>query len=323
MENPPECRRSDWTELTLLATISLPKSAHDHTGGTLVSSYAKPGVLVETDWVAEHLNAPGIKLIEVDVDTAAYDEGHPAGAIGVNWTSQLQDQVRRDVLSKGQLEQLLGSAGVRNSDTIIAYGDNNNWFAAYFYWLLKMYGHEDVRIMNGGRKKWLAEGRLVTTERPNVPATTYTAHPRNEALRARRDAVLAHLGHDGKALVDVRSPQEFSGEIMAPPGLPETAQRGGHIPGAANIPWVQAVRENGTFKSPEELRELYGAKGISADKDVIAYCRIGERSSHTWFVLRELLGFEHVRNYDGSWTEWGSMIDLPVNKPYEGPTKRL
>lgn len=290
-----------------------------------MSGYARPEVLVETDWVAERLTDARVKLIEVDVDTAAYDEGHAPGAIGLNWTTDLQDPLRRDVASQEQIEQVLSQNGVRNSDSVVVFGDNNNWFAAYFYWLLKMYGHEDVRIMNGGRKKWLAEGRPLTTDRPRYQASQYQAAQRNEALRARRDDVLELLSGVGQsvALVDVRSPQEFSGEIMAPPGLPETAQRGGHIPGAANVPWVQATRDDGTFKSAEELRALYGSKGVTPDKEVVAYCRIGERSSHTWFVLRELLGFERVRNYDGSWTEWGSMIDLPVAKPYEGPTKRL
>jgi thiosulfate/3-mercaptopyruvate sulfurtransferase len=274
---------------------------------------AAQDVLVTTDWVAEHGKDAGIKLVEVDVDTNAYDEGHIAGAIGFNWTSQLQDQVRRDVITKADLETLLSDAGISNSDTIILYGDNNNWFAAYAFWVLEMYGHQNLKLMDGGRKKWLDEGKPVTKDATSTSKTSYKASEPNMELRARQRQVEDTLGK--VALVDVRSPAEFTGEILAPPGLLETAQRGGHIPGAANIPWGQAVKEDGTFKSIDDLKALYGGKGVTQDKDVIAYCRIGERSSHTWFVLKHLLDFKNVKNYDGSWTEWGSMVGVPVEKP--------
>ena len=271
---------------------------------------AAEDVLVSTDWVAQHGTDPGIKLVEVDVDTNAYDEGHVAGAVGFNWTSQLQDQVRRDVISKADLERLLSDAGISNSDTIVLYGDNNNWFAAYAFWVLQMYGHQNLKLMDGGRKKWLDENRPITKDAPSITPSNYTASEPNQALRAKQREVFDTLGK--VALVDVRSPAEFSGEILAPPGLLETAQRGGHIPGAANVPWGQAVKEDGTFKSVEDLKALYGGKGVDGSKDVIAYCRIGERSSHTWFVLAELLGVKNVKNYDGSWTEYGALVGVPV-----------
>ena len=277
--------------------------------------YAHPEVLVDTKWVADHLGDPKVKIVEVDVDTSAYETGHITGAIGLDWRKDLQARPIRDLLSKDKLEELLSSKGVGNSDTVLVYGDNNNWFAAWFVWNLKYYGHQDVRLINGGRKKWQDEGRELTTDAPVIKPATYKAGQPDTSIRALRDQVLADLGKAGVALVDVRSPKEYSGELLAPENLPqEGAQRGGHIPGAANIPWGQAVREDGTFKSADDLRELYGSKGVTADKAVIAYCRIGERSSHTWFVLHYLLGYPNVRNYDGSWTEWGSLIGAPIEK---------
>ena len=281
-----------------------------------MAEYAHPESLVSTDWVAEHGSDANVRLIEVDVDTAAYEQGHVAGAVGWNWQSQLQQSVRRDVITKSEMEQLLGSAGVGNDTTIVLYGDNNNWFAAWAFWQIRYYGHGDVKLMNGGRAKWEAEGRPMTTDVPSYAAATYTAQEPNESIRAYRDQVLAGVSAGNIALVDVRAPAEFSGELLAPANLPqEGSQRGGHIPGAANVPWAQAANEDGTFKSADELAELYGGKGIDGSRDTVAYCRIGERSSHTWFVLTQLLGYENVRNYDGSWTEWGSIVGAPIEKP--------
>jgi thiosulfate/3-mercaptopyruvate sulfurtransferase len=275
--------------------------------------YIHPEVLVDADWVEQHLNDPKVRLIEVDVNTKAYDEGHIPGAVGFNWQKELQDQVVRAPVSKEQLETLLSSAGVSKDTTIVLYGDNNNWFAAWALWIFKYYGHEDVRLLDGGRVKWLADKREITTEVPSYTPTQYQASTPNEAIRAYRDQILAQLGTI--ALVDVRSPGEYSGELLAPANLPqEGAQRGGHIPTAANIPWGQAVQEDGTFKTADDLRALYGGKGVTPDKEVVAYCRIGERSSHTWFALNYLLGYPNVRNYDGSWTEWGSLIGAPIEK---------
>jgi thiosulfate/3-mercaptopyruvate sulfurtransferase len=276
--------------------------------------YANREALVSTEWLAAHLNEPGQRLIEVDVNPALYGGGHIEGAVGWDWKKDLQDPTVRDLASREALEQKLGESGVTSDTTILLYGDNNNWFAAYAYWALKYYGHDDVKLVNGGRVKWEAEGRPYTTEEPRATPTHYRfpGEPR-EDLRAYRDEVRDAIGKVG--LVDVRSPGEFSGALLAPENLPqEGAQRGGHIPTAVNVPWATAVKEDGTFKDADALRELYGGKGISGDREVIAYCRIGERSAHTWFVLRELLGYPNVRNYDGSWTEWGSSIRVPIEK---------
>jgi thiosulfate/3-mercaptopyruvate sulfurtransferase len=280
-----------------------------------MADYAHPEALVTTDWVAQHSNDPKVRLVEVDVDTSAYDQGHIAGAVGWNWQTQLQDGVRRDLISKADLENLLSRSGISNDTSIVLYGDNNNWFAAYAFWQLKYYGHKDVRLMNGGRKKWLEEKRPLTTDAPHQAATKYTASERDKSIRADRNDVGSLVdAHAQGRLVDVRSVDEFTGKVIAPPGMSETAQRGGHIPGAANIPWAQAAAEDGTFKSFDDLKKLYEGKGVNGSEEVIAYCRIGERSSHTWFVLKYLLGYNKVKNYDGSWTEWGNLVGAPIEK---------
>jgi thiosulfate/3-mercaptopyruvate sulfurtransferase len=279
------------------------------------TGYANPDVLVDTEWVAQHLNDPKVKLVEVDVDTSAYRQGHVPNALGWNWSTQLEDQIRRDLPDQASWDKLLSESGISADDMLVFYGDNHNWFAAFAYWIAKMYGHDNVRIMNGGRKKWELEKRTMTTEEPKPSATQYKSKGFNKELRAMQPDVASAIGKGNIALVDVRSPAEFTGEVLAPPGLQETAQRGGHVPGAKNIPWMQAVNEaDGTFKSADELKERYQREGITPDKEVIAYCRIGERSSHTWFALHELLGYPKVKNYDGSWTEWGSMVGTPIEK---------
>ena len=274
-----------------------------------------PDVLVSTDWVAQHLSDSSIRIVEVDVDTAAYDQGHVPNAIAWNWTTELCDTLVRDIIPPAKFEALMAKSGVGNDTTVILYGDNNNWFAAWAVWQMKIYGHQDVRIMNGGRKKWLAEGRELSSAAPSTASASYRASAPDLSLRAFLPEVQEAVKAGRAALVDVRSPAEFTGEILAPPGLPETCQRGGHIPGAKSIPWGKACNEDGTFKSADDLRKLYGSAGVTADRPVIAYCRIGERSSHTWFVLKHLLGYPDVKNYDGSWTEWGNLVGAPVEKP--------
>jgi len=278
-----------------------------------VADYAKD-VLVDTQWVEDHLSDDSIRIVEVDENPALYAEAHIPGAIGFDWKTDLQDQVKRDFLDAGSFGELFGGRGISNDHTIVLYGDRNNWFAAYTYWYLKYYGHDDVKLVNGPREKWISEGRPTSTDLPEYEATTFTAQPGDAAIRAMREEVLSALDADTK-LVDVRSPQEYSGELIAMAGYEnEGAQRSGHIPGAASIPWAQSVQEDGTFKSADDLRELYGGKGISEGSDIIAYCRIGERSAHSWFVLHELLGEQNVKNYDGSWTEWGSLVNVPIEK---------
>lgn len=274
----------------------------------------KKQVLVTTDWAADHLTDEGVRFVEVDVNTKSYDTGHITGAVGWNWKKELQDQLRRTIASKEDFEKLLQKSGIDADTTVVLYGDNNNWFAAWAYWLLKYYGFDDVRILDGGRLKWEAEGRELTTDVPEYESTDYTVSEIKGEYRAFRDDIKERLNAGDFGLVDVRSPDEFTGKILAPPGLDELSQRAGHIPGASNIPWSKAVNEDGTFKSKEELKKIYADEGITPDKEIIAYCRIGERSAHSWFVLNELLEFPTVRNYDGSWTEWGNLIDAPIER---------
>jgi thiosulfate/3-mercaptopyruvate sulfurtransferase len=270
-------------------------------------------VLVDADWVEEHRTDDNVVLVEVDEDTSAYDGGHIAGAIKLDWKTDLQDPVRRDFINKEQFEKLLSERGISNDDTVVLYGGNNNWFAAYAYWYFKLYGHSDVKLIDGGRKKWELDSRPLSSEPVSRPATQYQAEDQDKDIRAFRDEVVDAIGQ--KNLVDVRSPDEFAGKLVAPAHLPqEGAQRPGHIPTAVNVPWSKAANEDGTFKSDEELAKLYAEAGLDTGKDTIAYCRIGERSSHTWFVLRELLGHQNVKNYDGSWTEYGSLVGVPIEK---------
>jgi thiosulfate/3-mercaptopyruvate sulfurtransferase len=281
-----------------------------------MGNYKHPEALVSTEWVAAHGSDPNVRLVEVDVDTSAYEKGHIENAVGWNWQSQLQDGVRRDLLSQKQFEELLSNSGISNDTTVVLYGDNNNWFAAYALWQLRYFGHPDdkLKLMNGGRKKWELEGHPLTTAVPAITRTAYKASAPDESVRARRDQIFTVLDTRQTNLVDVRSPDEFTGKVIAPPGMSETAQRGGHIPGAISVPWSKAANDDGTFKSYDDLIKLYDTAGIRSDREAIAYCRIGERSSHTWFVLKYLLGYDGARNYDGSWTEWGNLVDAPIEK---------
>lgn len=272
---------------------------------------SRSDVLVDTDWVEAHLDDPGLVLVEVDEDVSAYDKGHIRGAVKIDWKTELQDPVRRDFVDRTGFEQLLSSKGIANDDLVILYGGNNNWFAAYAYWYFKLYGHDKVQLLDGGRKKWELDSRELVTDVPSRPATEYRAKDQDLTIRAFRDEVVDAIGKQN--LIDVRSPDEFSGKLLAPAHLPqEQSQRAGHVPTAASIPWSKAANDDGTFKSDEELRALYTEAGVDLGKDTIAYCRIGERSSHTWFALRELLGLENVKNYDGSWTEYGSLVGVPI-----------
>jgi len=282
--------------------------------------YVNPNVLVSTEWVEQHLNDPNVRIVESDEDPLLYDLWHVPGAVSVDWNTDLQTPESRDFIDQDHFAALMGRLGIKADTTIVLYGDKNNWWAAYAYWFFKYMGHQDCRIMNGGRKKWEEEGRTTTRETPNYQPETYQAGQMREELRAHRDDVLQHIGYqgrkkvgEGKPLVDVRSPQEYSGQLLHMPDYPqEGALRGGHIPGAANIPWARAANEDGTFKSAEELRQIYQPQGVVPDQEIVTYCRIGERSAHTWYVLHELLGYPNVRNYDGSWTEWGNIVGFPI-----------
>ena len=286
-----------------------------------MNTYAHPEILLSTEEVSALQNEPKVRLVEVNVDQTLYDQGHIHSAVGWSWKTQLSDQVRRDILSKEDFEALMRNSGISNDTTVVLYGDSNNWFAAWAFWQMKIYGHEDVRMIDGGRKKWIAEGRMTTERRPSIIPTNYTAGDADWNLRAFLPEVMSQVENHAVELVDVRSPDEFSGKILAPPGLPETCQRGGHIPGAANIPWSMAVNEDGTFKPVDVLRQIYDQAGISGRRPIITYCRIGERSSHSWFVLKYLLGYDSIKNYDGSWTEWGNLVGVDVETgPAQPPT---
>ena len=278
--------------------------------------YAHPEALVSTEWVADHLDDPNVRIVESDEDILLYETGHIPGAVKIDWQADLNDPLVRDYIEREQFEALMAKNGISNETTVVFYGDKNNWWACYAFWVFQLFGHTNAKIMDGGRAKWVADGRTMTREAPSYPATTYTAAPRNDGpIRAFRDEVLAHV-RAGKPLVDVRSPGEYKGELLHMPDYPqEGALRGGHIPGAKNVPWARAANEDGTFKSADQLRAIYEQEqGLASGDDVVAYCRIGERSSHTWFVLTYLLGYDTVRNYDGSWTEWGNAVGMPVEK---------
>lgn len=282
---------------------------------THVTGYANPDAVISTDQAEELIDDPGVRFVEVDVDTTAYDEEHIPGAVGWDWNEDLQDPLVRDIADKSRFAELLSRSGIDGDTTVLLYGDNHNWFAAYGYWLLKHYGHDDAKLIDGGRARWLDEGRPTSTETPEVERTSYEVQGIRPQVRATRDLVLDTVERRNRPLVDVRSPEEFTGETIAPEGLNETAQRGGHIPGAENVPWKRAVADDGTFKPADELEAIYlDEHGIDADDEVIAYCRIGERSSHTWFVLSELLGLDDARNYDGSWTEYGNLVGVPIER---------
>ena len=285
-------------------------------GASASSGYIHPEVLVETDWVADHLNDPSVRLIEADEDVLLYEIGHVPGAVKLDWHVDVQDPITRDFIDQQGFEKLMSRWGISNDTTIVLYGDKNNWYACYSFWLFSMYGHKNMKIMNGGRQKWETEGRQFTKEVPHFEPTEYHSHPMDESIRAFRDDVLSGLKDSNRRLIDVRSPQEYTGELIHMVNYPqEGAQRGGHIPTAKSIPWATAANPDGTFRSAEELRQIYEGKDIARDKDVVTYCRIGERSAHTWFVLTYLLGYPRVRNYDGSWTEWGNLVKAPIEKP--------
>jgi len=305
-----------YTTSILRRTLRMSGTETATSGTSATPGYVHPEVLVETSWVAEHLNDPSIRLIEADEDVLLYEVGHLPGAVKLDWHVDVQDPLARDFVDQQDFEKLMSRWGISNDTTIVLYGDKNNWYAAYSFWLFTMFGHQNLKIMNGGRQKWEAEGQAFTKDIPQFAPTTYHAHPRDESIRAYRDDVLSGLKDANRRLIDVRSPQEYTGELIHMVNYPqEGAQRGGHIPTAKSIPWATAANADGTFKSADELRQIYSGKDVTPDRDVVTYCRIGERSAHTWFALTYLLGYPRVRNYDGSWTEWGNLVRAPIEKP--------